>query len=385
MGVVGIILAIVMILSILVGANYYVAQRIYKWFSLFLPQINAKIYFGVYIALAVIMILGIVRYFLPIPLPIQNIIGWISTYWMGIFLFLLMLFLLADLALLIGSLTKIFPKPMPSNIRFISGLLVLLLTSGIVAYGAYNSRQIRHVSYDVALNGHTLSPELKIVLISDLHLGTTNNEKNLANIVEEINSLNPDIVCMAGDIFNDDFNAIQNPAEASNLLKSINSTYGVYASLGNHDGGSTIGQMINFLKESNIKLLNDEYVIIDDRLVMIGRLDPSPIGGFGDLRRKDTADLLASIDTDLPVIVMEHTPSAINQYGGEVDLILSGHTHDGQIIPGNLIVRAIYTVSYGYYQRDAGSPHVIVTSGVGTWGTPLRVGTNNEIVSILLH
>lgn len=143
---------------------------------------------------------------------------------------------------------------------------------------------------------------------------------------------------------------------------------------------------MEFLEKSNVKLLNDEYVVIDDRMVLVGRLDPSPIGGYGGLKRKSNiSDILASVDTNMPVIVIDHTPSNIQQYGREIDLVLSGHTHKGQLFPFNFITNAIFTVDYGHYQEDASSPHFIVTSGVSTWGPPMRVGTNNEIVSILLH
>ena len=143
--------------------------------------------------------------------------------------------------------------------------------------------------------------------------------------------------------------------------------------------------MITFLERSNIKLLNDEYEIIDERLVLLGRVDPSPIGGFDELKRKDVTEIIASLDANMPIVVMDHTPSNIEQYGEEVDLVLAGHTHRGQIFPGNLITNAVFEVDYGHYQKDAASPHVIVTSGVGTWGMPMRVGSNNEIVSINLH
>jgi len=382
MSVVSIVFALIIMLSIFGGANFYVARRIYGWLSIFLPQINAKIYIGAYILLIFITILGFARSVLPIPVTVKNIFSWISSYWIGIFAFLVMLFLIADLVLLLGGFVKVIPKPMPSNIRFYSGLIVLALTAVTVGYGAYNATQIKHVSYDIDIS---LSEEMKIVMIADLHLGTTNNESNLAKIVQGINSLNPDIVCIVGDIFNDDYFAIRNPDAASALLKSINATHGVYAVLGNHDAGRTLNEMMAFLERSDIKLLNDEYVIIDERLVLLGRLDPSPIGGFGDLQRKETADILAEIGTSLPIVVMEHTPTVINEYGRETDLILAGHTHRGQIIPGNLITKAMYTVDYGHYQKDSDNPHVIVTSGVGTWGTPLRVGTNNEIVNIRLR
>ena len=120
-------------------------------------------------------------------------------------------------------------------------------------------------------------------------------------------------------------------------------------------------------------------------MALFGRVDPSPIGGFGELKRKEITESIASLDPKLPVVVMDHTPSNIEQYGENVDLVLAGHTHKGQIFPGSLITNAVFVVDYGHYQKDTVSPHVIVTSGVGTWGMPMRVGSNNEIVSINLR
>src|SRR5690606_7853793 len=111
----------------------------------------------------------------------------------------------------------------------------------------------------------------------------------------------------------------------------------------------------------------------------------SPVGGFGGLIRKDITEIIASLSTNMPVVVMDHTPTILEQYDENVDLVLSGHTHKGQIIPGNLITNVIFEVDYGHYQKDANRPHVIVTSGAGTWGMPMRVGSNNEIVSIHLR
>jgi len=192
-------------------------------------------------------------------------------------------------------------------------------------------------------------------------------------------------VCIAGDIFLDDFNIIRNPDKAIDLLKSIKTNYGVYACLGNHDGGSTLNQMTAFLEKSNIKLLNDEYIIIDDRLALFGRLDSRPIGGFGDLKRQDISGTIASVSENFPVIVIDHNPANIGEYGSEVNLILCGHTHKGQMFPGNLFTNAMFTAAYGHYQKDSSSPHVIVTSGASTWRPPMRIGTNNEIVSILIQ
>ncbi|MED1588392.1 metallophosphoesterase [Bacillus pacificus] len=381
MSKIGMILGVIFILTFYGGSSFYIDRKIFQWMKLLFPQINGTIYGVIYVFFA----LSLIMVFLPLPAIIKGVMSWIGSYWMGILIYLVIFFLLADLLILTGSILKIIPTPIPQSIPFFASLAVILLTVSFVSYGIYNANQIKHVSYDIQTKETTLSDGMKIILISDLHLGAVNSEKRLESIVQKINKLEPDLVCIAGDIFNDDYNALQDPERAINLLKSITATYGVYGSLGNHDGGKTFGDMINFLERSDIRLLNDEYVIIDERLVLFGRVDPSPIGGFGELKRKDVSEMIASLDASMPIVVMDHTPSNLVQYGNEVDLVLAGHTHRGQIFPGNLITNAVFEVDYGYYQKDADSPNVIVTSGVGTWGMPMRVGSNNEIVSIILH
>lgn len=174
---------------------------------------------------------------------------------------------------------------------------------------------------------------------------------------------------------------LSNPSKGIELLSTIQSTYGVYACLGNHDAGRSYDQIVNFIDKSNIKLLNDEHVVIDNQFVVVGRRDSSPIGNQGN-PRAITSEVMSDIDTNMPVIVMDHQPTNRIEYADDVDLILSGHTHQGQVFPANLITNAMFTVDYGHYQKNPNSPHVIVTSGAGTWGPPLRIGTNSEIALI---
>jgi predicted MPP superfamily phosphohydrolase len=381
MSVVGMIFGVLVMLSIMGGVNFYVARRLYQWLHLLLPHLNPKIFASIYIFLAVALILG----FLPIPTAFKSILSWIGLVFYGFFMYLLIFTLATDFVMLIGGLIKIIPSPIPQSVLFFKGLTVVLLSVCFVGYGFYHANQIQFVSYDIPVKDNKLSDEIKIVLIGDLHLGTTINEKNLGKIIQGVNDMKPDMVCIVGDIVNDDFKAIRNPSKASELFKSIVATYGVYACLGNHDGGTTFNEMVNFLEQSNVHLLNDEYEVIDGRLVLFGRLDARPIGGFGELKRQDISEAIASVDTNMPVVVMDHNPSHIKEYGEDVDLLLFGHSHRGQVFPGSFITRAIFTADYGYYQKDANSPHVVVTSGAGVWGPPLRVGTNCEIVSISLH
>jgi len=389
MNITRILLVAITFLTVYGGANYYIAKRLYQWLNLIFPKINAKIYAGIYIAATITVIFGFG--IMPLPPAIGAILRFAGSCWMGTAMYLIMLFFAADMIILLGNITKIIPKPIPKNILFCKGLATVLLTAGIVCYGIYNANQIKIAHYDIQTKYHHLSGEMKIALISDLHLGTAYSEKNLTATVKGINSLKPDIVCLAGDIFNDNFYAISNPKRVMELFKSIESTYGVYASLGNHDGGNTLSEMIRFLEESNVKLLKDEYEVIDNRLILVGRLDPSPIGGFGGLKRKDMADILTDIYSTvntpyLPIAVMDHNPWNIKQYGPkEVAMIMTGHTHGGQMFPINLITNAIFAAPYGHYQLNSDRPHVITTSGAGTWGPPMRIGTNSEIAFIVLR
>ncbi|WP_211267848.1 metallophosphoesterase [Paenibacillus antarcticus] len=302
---------------------------------------------------------------------------------MGIYFYMLLLLIIMDIILFIGSIIKLIPAPVPKSIVFHTRSLVIITVIGLVLYGVYNANQIREVSYEVQIDKDTSLDNLNVVLISDLHLGYINDVAFIADIVDRINALQPDVVLMSGDIFNGNYYALSDPSTAIEELNSIKSTYGVYASLGNHDAGRSYDKIVSFIEKSNIHLLNDEHIIIDNKFVLIGRKDSSPIGEQG-TSRGDVSGIFNKIDKKFPVIVMDHQPANMIEYGNEVDLIVSGHTHQGQVFPANLITNAMFTVDYGYYQKDKDSPQVIVTSGVGTWGPPLRIGTNSEIVQITI-
>lgn len=303
------------------------------------------------------------------------------------------IFYLSGIVLCFGGCSAIGRQPVKSDSKshagkhtFFSGLLVFLLALGTAGYGVYHANRMQYKSYDIQLEENAPASGLTIVLISDLHLGAVGSEKRIEDMVWGINKLEPDLVCIAGDMFDNDYYVIHNADMVSDALKKIRARYGVYACLGNHDGGETLDEMLSFLERSNIKLLADEYITIDERLILVGRLDPSPIGGFGDMERKELAEVMAGADVSLPVVVMDHDPGNIDEYGNEINLILSGHTHRGQIFPGNLFTRLMYGErAYGYSRKDDDSTHVVVTSGAGTWGMPMRVGTDCEIVSIKLH
>lgn len=369
-----------LILSLLGGVSLYLSHRIYQGLHAFFPQVSREWIIAFFFLMALVIILGFVRSMLPIPSFLRNKLGTLSSYWMGFFVYLLLFMLLADGLYMFAK--SIFH---PSLLRSISVLTAVVLAIGISGYGVWNANILRQVSYDITLTSDQSAREMKLVLISDLHLGAVGSEKRLDKIVQTINAQKPDVICIAGDFFDNDFTAIRSPQKAAQTLKKLKATHGVYVCPGNHDSGQTVERMIRFWEECNIQLLADEFVLIDEQLVLAGRLDPSPIGGFDGRTRTALDQLLAAVPQNLPVIMMDHNPASAASYDSRVSLVLSGHTHKGQIFPGSLFTRSMYDVDHGYWQKDAFSPHVIVSSGVGTWGMPMRVGTHSEIVTIHLR
>jgi len=379
----------VIIIVVFGGANFYVAIRLHQWLSLLFTNVHTAIYICAYTLITLTMFLGfLLPSSVPLPIALRKAIDWIGACWMGVYLTLLALNVIADAALLIGSLVKLIPRPMPQSVRFYAGLAVTMLTICLALHGVYNARQIRTTVYEVTLSGKELPaemPEMKIALISDLHLGAIGFvENSLEHIVAQINAIEPDIVCIVGDIFNGDYYAIDDPEAAIAALGGIEAKHGVYACFGNHDGGRTIDKFAAFLEECGIRLLQEEFEVLQPGVAIAGRLDRSPIGGAGERRRKPTEDFLGEVDQSLPIIVLDHDPAHAVEYGSAADLILAGHTHKGQLFPNNILTKFMYKVVYGYY-KEAGGPHVVITSGAGTWGPPMRVGSFNEIVSITLR
>lgn len=378
------IIMLVVIVAVLGGITYYLARRSFQCIRMLLPKVPFWVYIVVFAALTVVLVLGFARSMLPIPVWVRQTLAVISAYYMAVFIYLFLYYILADVAVLICRLCKRVSVSR-ERLRFVSGIAVMALTLVTVGYGAFHAQNLKVVKYEIILKEKELKKDLKIVMVSDVHLGAIGSEGRLPEMVEKINGLEPDVVCIVGDIFDNDYEAIKAPEAAIETLRQIDSEYGVYACLGNHDSGETVPQMQQFLDRAGIHVLNDTYVTIGEELVLVGRLDSSPIGGYEGLERKDTDEVLTGIDTSLPVVVMDHNPANIGEYGPEVDLILSGHTHKGQMFPGSLFTEFLFAVDHGYYRKDKDSPRVIVSSGVGTWGMPIRVGTDCEIVQILLR
>lgn len=387
------------LLPIYIIINYYLYRRILKWFYIchdfFKRKYFKYILLGVYIFFAVSAIVG---FLLPSGSMRRLFIN-IGNYWLGFLLYLFLTIMIADIIRLIlkrhGKLSK--SKLFSKRGYFINGIICLIIISSLCIYGVINAHKIHSTYYDININKSNYKSDMKVVLVSDLHIGYSIGIKDISNMVNLINKENADLVIIAGDIYDNSFDGIENPDEMIRILKNIKSKNGVYAVYGNHDvnektlAGFTFNynekkislpEMDDLLEKSNIKLLRDETVLINDSLYLIGRRDASKPGNVKS--RKSIEELIENIDKEKPIFLIDHQPREIKKISNNgIDLDLSGHTHGGQLFPLNIIMKLMWKNGNGYKKYN--NMNSVVTSGVGLYGPNMRIGTKAEVVTINVH
>ena len=273
--------------------------------------------------------------------------------------------------------------------------LSLILSLAIVAYGLVHAQNtvVTRMSLDVDKPGE----DLRLVLLADLHLGVNSHLETTQRMVELVNAESPDVVVVAGDIFTSSYRGLAHPEAYAAALRGIRSKYGVYAVYGNHDveetlfGGFPISpisqafrsrEMEQFFDDCGFITLADEVVELDG-IQLAGRLDGEKAGD-GTTNRMSAAELLANTDKTRPILVLQHEPKGFADLkAAGADAALCGHTHAGQIFPGNLIILLFNENAWGY--KRVHDLDTFVTSGVGYYGPPMRVGTDSEIMVIDFH
>lgn len=377
---------------------FYIIKRTLKWIGTCISPLKAKWFTAVFsIIISLFAVSPLIAFFMPDIGAITRIVRRISTYWLGVLLYTVLFLGFADIIALILKKTKLISKGFSNSKRvfIILGICIMLAISGMSLYGRINASVIKTKSYDVTIdkecNGQD---ELTIALASDLHLGYSIGLEMMQDMVNKINDMDADVVIIAGDIFDNDYNAIYEPEKIIECLKGIKSKYGVYACYGNHDVEESIlvgftfksiyaptsgKEMDSFMEKAGIKLLRDESVLINDSFYITGRVDYSKPGK--EEKRKTPIELLEDLDKSKPVIVIDHQPKELQQLADAgVDLALSGHTHDGQVFPGNLFIDFFWENACGKIQKD--SMTSIVTSGVGLFGPNMRTFTDSEVVKL---
>ena len=380
--------------------NVYVVRWMIRWMGACSHIFQSAVFRAVFIIFYILIASSLLTGFLiNKPEFLHRILKNTGNYFLGTFLYIILVIVVVDLVRLI--LKYVFhARFLEFRSTFvITGFVCMALIILISVYGILHVGTIKVTPYEVTVNKKVKDMDsLKMVLLADTHFGYSINCRHAQKMVEKINAQDPDIVCIAGDIFDNDYDAISDPEGVCNALKSIKSRYGVYACWGNHDldepilAGFTFGgkkkdqadpRMEQLLRDANIHLLTDEAELIDDKFYVVGRNDSSRTHKLGG-QRLSPAQLTKDLDLNKPVIFIDHQPKQLQETADAgADLDLCGHTHDGQIFPGNLFIHLFWENSFGYLKKD--KMHNIVTSGVGVWGPDMRVGTNCEICPITVH
>lgn len=367
---------VIIVLLYLLG-NYYVFHHL--WVAM-PPNLVGRISIVSFAAIAVFSFFVVFLFGNSMPIGLTRFLYTVGTSWLFIMLYFFIFFLVNDL---IGVSNR-FLHFMPSDaitrytkdnwvgLTFMVGFITMLMICGYLKY-------TWKVRVDVPIQlSKTLShrDSLKIVAISDLHLGYGIGKKEFEGWIEKINNENPDIVIIGGDIIDSSVRPLIADDVASSFHK-IKAPLGIYACLGNHEYLSGSSESMNFIKQTGVNLLKDMVAEIDSTFYIIGRDDKM------NPKRKSLEQLTEGLDKTKPIILLDHQPFHLEDAENNgIDLQFSGHTHRGQVWPISLVTDAIYEVSHGYKQK--GDTHVIVSSGIGIWGGKFRIGTQSEYVVITL-
>lgn len=317
------------------------------------------------------------------PTLIGRIITNIGSVWLAIFLYLLLFVIFTDIVRLFNHWFHFIPERLFS---FASNgqamvILALLISFTVVVFGYFNARYPRIHTVDVQIDKKIPNhKELKIVLLSDIHMGAMIGNNRIAEMVERINKLNPDIVLLAGDLVDHNPLFVKASDMGKNFLK-LKAPLGVYAVAGNHEFIGHAEVSINYLQQFGIRYVREETINVRDVLQIAGRDDREKMNFNLRIPRLKMEEVIKNINPELPLILMDHQPveyAKAEKMG--VDLMVSGHTHKGQLWPFGFITRKVFENDYGLLRK--GKTWFYTSSGYGTWGPPVRTGNRPEIVVI---
>ena len=309
-----------------------------------------------------------------LPASFESLLAWGGGLWLAAVYYSTLLFLLADLTWL--GLSRWLPVAKPVfRVRSAAG--VWLVVTALCGYGTYNALTPVVTEYDVALPGQ-FEP-FRMAAVSDVHLGRQVGDWRLRQLVDLLNAQQADAIVLLGDTIDDDLEPVQAFNGAAGLRR-LSARWGVYAIMGNHEYLRKRGEeYAAYLKNrAGLRLLRNETVRLPNGVALIGREDFSQERQFGGQNPFLTA-AKRDIGPQAPAIVLDHQPNRLAEtVAAGLALQLSGHTHVGQMAPNQFIVRNMYPIDYGV--AVVGPAKLIVSSGFGTWGPPLRIGNQPEIL-----
>lgn len=291
----------------------------------------------------------------------------VGTSWLIVMLYLLLIYLIMD----IGVLTRIIPKGFNHD-SVKASALVFGAVLALVAFGYvhYNSKKKVELTLTTS---KSLPKPLKVVMMSDMHLGYHIDKNEFSGWVDMINAEAPDLILIAGDIVDISLHPVndQKMEEEFRRFKAP-----VYACFGNHDHFSNPTDVERFFKKAGIHLLKDSATTVAG-INIVGRDDR--MNGH----RATLHSIMKSVDKSRYTILLDHQPYHLEQAEREgVDFQFSGHTHEGQVWPISLVTGAMYEKDHGCHQR--GDTQYYISSGIGIWGGKFRIGTSSEYVVVTI-
>ena len=282
-------------------------------------------------------------------------------------------------------------KPKKRKIYY-AGVAAIIITIVYMSWGWYQAHNVWQKDYTIQTD--KVVGSIKLALIADSHTGITFDGDGFAEHVKEIQGQNPDAVLIAGDFVDDD-TSLSDMKKCCVALGTLDTKYGVYYVFGNHDKGYYASErrgydgddIIAELTKNGVTVLQDQSVLLGDSFYIIGRQDLSEVTDRGG-SRADIEDLVKALDYDKYQIVMDHQPADYaHEKASGVDLVLSGHTHGGQL----LLIKLFQEITgmggndqiYGLENIDGSE--FLVTSGISDWAIKFKTGCRSEFVIIDIH
>ena len=359
-------------LSVFVLLNLYISKRLISKLDL---NDRIKKYLNIFL---IINFIGIIGYmFARYPVSIPNWLYFLFSIPIGIVLLLFCTTLIYDISRVLLNKTPI------SNERrkfFKKSLDIssLALATGLTSRALYEAKTVELERVDIKIKN--LQKEYKIVQLSDVHIGGLIDAKFIKNIVNRVNKLKPDLVVITGDLVDVD---IKYARKALYELKSLSSTYGTYFIAGNHEYFHGLQKIIKEIKNLGITVLENQNVYIGEEGVGFNLAGVYDIMGYRMEQYEPDLQKALKNKQDAPTVLLAHQPKYIEEVESGVDLILSGHTHGGQLYPFKFLVKLQQPYVKGLHQHNK-DLQIYVNKGTGFWGPPMRLGASSEITEITI-
>lgn len=352
--------------------NFYISRRFIA--HLDIKSIN-KFYFRIFLFVNFFGIIGYMlgRYYVDFP----NWLYFLFSLPIGILFLLFCTAIIYDISIVILKRATLSKRRRDFFKRSLD-ISSLAFASTLSAKSIYNARDIKLEKVEVAIKN--LKKNYKIAQLSDIHIGGLINKTFIKDIVQRVNALNVDLVVITGDLIDID---MERGRDIVAELAYLNSKYGTFFVAGNHEYFHNISKIIETLKGLDIRVLENENIYIgdeDEGFNLAGVYDI-----FGYRANSYIPDINKALNglRKSPTVLLSHQPKYIDEVTDSVDLMLSGHTHGGQLFPFRFLVKLQQPYVSGLHQHNK-ELQIYVSKGTGFWGPPMRLGACSEITEITL-